>query len=176
MTNDKCPMNVEARMTKPPQQAGRPWNFVIRASFVIWILSFVIQHTFLFVLVATLFALSACSKKADVKSQVSELEKAFQAATPTASVPAATPTENQNLPADANAFVHVALTAVRANDFAGGVIALQEVQRIPGVSANQLMAVHGTMQAMTADLVARAAKGDPKAKADLAAIEKTRSQ
>ena len=80
------------------------------------------------------------------------------------------------VPADANAFVNVALAAVRANDYAGGVIALQEVQRIPGVTANQLMAIHGTMQAMTADLVARAAKGDPKAKADLAAIEKTRSQ
>ena len=33
-----------------------------------------------------------------------------------------------------------------------------------------------TFKTMTADLLARASKGDPKAKADLAAIERSRSQ
>ena len=50
---------------------------------------------------------------------------------------------------------------------------MHDVQRIPGVIASQFMAVHGAMEAMTADLVDCAAKGDPKAMADLAAIEKT---
>ena len=173
-------MNLKARMTKPPQQPAQAWAFDIRVPFVIWISSFDNQRKILPGLLplfaAALLALGACSKKADVKSQVSELEKVFQASAAPVRTPTASPSSNPNLPADANAFVNVALTAVRANDYAGGVIALQEVQRIPGVSANQLMAVQGAMEAMTADLVGRAAKGDPKAKADLAAIEKTRSQ
>ena len=125
---------------------------------------------------AALLALSACSKKAEVKSQVSELEKAFQAAAPAAASQTEKGVSSQGLPADANAYVNLALSAVRTNDYAGGVIALQAVQRMPGVTANQLMAVERAKEAMTAELVARAARGDAKAKAELAVIEKTRSQ
>ena len=163
-------------MTKSPHQTAKHLAFVIRVSFVIWISSFVIHRKFLFIFVVACFALSACAKKADVKSQLSELERAFPPAASNASLLAVTPASNQNLSADANAIVSAALTAVRANDYGGGVMALQEAQRIRGVTANQLMAIHGTMQALTAGLVARAAKGDLKAKDDLAAIEKTRSQ
>jgi hypothetical protein len=44
------------------------------------------------------------------------------------------------------------------------------------MTADQLMAVQQTLEAITADLVARAARGDAKAQADLAAIERSRSQ
>jgi hypothetical protein len=126
---------------------------------------------------ALLLALNACSKKAVVNAQVSELEKAFPAAAAPATVAQTEPpSPNQGLPADATAVVNLALSAVRTNDYAQSVIALQAVQQLPGVTAPQLIAVQRTMEAMTADLVARAARGDAKAKADLAAIEKTRSQ
>ena len=127
---------------------------------------------------AFLLALNGCSKKTDVKSQLSELEKTFQEAS------AAAPSAGERLlvdqtgsaPADANAYVNLALSAVRTNDFAEGVIALQTAQRMPMLTAEQHRAVYQAMQAITADLVARADKGDAKAKADLAAIERTRSQ
>ena len=104
-----------------------------------------------------LLALSGCSKKAKVNARFSELEKAFAGA-------------------GTNAFLNAALAAVRTNDYAGGVLMLEALQRAPGTSAEQLMAVHQAIQALTAELVARAAKGDPAAKAALAAIERTRSQ
>ena len=125
---------------------------------------------------AALLAFSACGKKAEVKTQVSELEKAFQTAAPGTPVQAGGPASNQAPLADANACVSLALSAVRTNDFAGGVITLQAVQRMPGLTSEQLMSLQTAMQAMTADLLVRASKGDAKAKADLAAIERTRSQ
>ena len=70
----------------------------------------------------------------------------------------------------------LALASVCSNDYATGVIALQSVKRIPGVTPQQLMAVEQAKQALTSDLVARAGQGDAKAKADLDAIEKTLSQ
>ena|SRR5437867_5059113 len=123
-----------------------------------------------------LLVLNGCSKKNGVPAQISEMEKAFHEAGGVVPVQTAMPVPNQPIPAEANAYLNVALSAVRKNDYAGGVIALQAVQRTPGVTAEQLMAVQGALQAMTADLLARASKGDPKAKADLAAIERSRSQ
>jgi hypothetical protein len=127
---------------------------------------------------AIVFALSGCGRKAAVSSQVSELEKAFQ------DTSAAVPGEGQrpladqtgNDPAPAKGYVNIALSAVQSNDFAGGVIALQAAQQVPMITAEQHRAIYEAMQAMTADLVARAEKGDTKAKAQLAAIERTRSQ
>src|SRR5438552_3964663 len=85
-----------------------------------------------------LLAVSGCSKKTDVKSQVSELEKAFPAAVPSAAViQPVTPT--QAPPGDPNAYVKAALSAVRADDYAGGVIALQTAETMRGVTAQQLM-------------------------------------
>jgi len=106
------------------------------------------------------------------------LEKAFPAAATLASVPTPprNPLPSQASASDPNADIRRALAAVRENDYAGGIIALQEVPRKPGVSAQQLMAVERAKQAMTANLVARAAAGDAQAKAARAAIEKTRSQ
>src|SRR5438034_3818816 len=126
---------------------------------------------------AAILMLPGCSKKADVNDQVSQLEKAFPAAAPAAAAPVETPAATAQAPAsEANAYVKAALSAVQANDYAGGVIALQKVQRMPGVTYQQLVAVERTKQAMTTDLVNRADRGDAKAKADLAAIEKSLSQ
>jgi len=121
--------------------------------------------------------LAGCSKKVDVKDQVSQLEKAFPAAAPAAAAPIETPAATVQVPAsDANAYVKAALSAVQANDYAGGVIALQKVERMPGVTYQQLVAIERTKQAINIDLINRADRGDAKAKADLAKIEKTLSQ
>ena len=123
-----------------------------------------------------LLSLSACGRKVEVKSQVSELEKAFPGAA-SAAAPAQPEASAQAAPApDPNTFVQAALVAVRTNDYVAGVIALQNAQQSPGVTAQQLMAVEKAKQALTAELLARADRGDPQAKAALAAIEKTRSQ
>ncbi len=121
-----------------------------------------------------------CSKKPDVKTSVSDLEKAFPtaAATPVAQTPpspqpaAPTPTARPS----ADDFVTQAVAAARASDYAGSVIALQVVQQSPGVTAEQVMAVQRAKQALMADLQRRAANGDQAALAQLKAIEKTRSQ
>src|SRR5688572_28111492 len=86
---------------------------------------------------AALIAWSGCSKKVDVHHEASELEKAFP--------------DSQSSP-----YVGLALSAVRTNDYATGVIALQNARRLPGISADQLMAVQQTLEAITADLVSRA--------------------
>jgi len=125
---------------------------------------------------ALVLAVGACSKKAAVQSSVNELEKAF----PTAADPAA----GQPQPvapaamsqANANDLVKTALTAARDNDYASGVIALQAAQQKPGVTADQVMAVQRTKQAMIAELQRRAESGDQRALAQLKAIERTRSQ
>jgi len=106
---------------------------------------------------AALLGSSACSKKEPAHNQLSELEKAF-------------PTQEQNV------YVAAALSAVRSNDFVGAVMMLQSIQRTSGVSVQQRMAVQKAMLAIVADLTARADRGDPQAKADLAAIERSRSQ
>ncbi len=136
---------------------------------------------FIFPSLALALVIGACNRKPDVKQTFSALEKAF----PTAAVngPAAEPS-GTSVPqppatADANAYVSAALSAARSQDYAAGVMALEEVQRMKDaktVTANQLITIEQAKQAMIADLVARADRGDPKAKADLAAIEKMHSQ
>jgi hypothetical protein len=128
-----------------------------------------------------LLVLNACSKKPDIKASISELEKAFPAAITAAPAVAVAPPAPLRETFDANAYVSAALSAVRANDYGAGVSALEQVQRLRDskgstVTASQLMALEQAKQAMIANLVARADRGDPKAKADLAAIEKTHSQ
>ena len=124
---------------------------------------------------AMLLASNGCSKKADVKAQVSALEKAFPGAAQQSGQPdqSAAQQDSKN---DANAYVRAALSAVRSNDYAAGVVVLQNVAQTPGVTPNQLMAAEQAKQAMIANLVSRAAAGDPNAKAALQQIERTRSQ
>ena len=127
------------------------------------------------VIALILLVCAGCKKKNDMKSEAAELEKAFpQAAAATPAPIEAAATVQAQAP-DANAYVKAALSAVSADDYAGGVIALQTAQgRV--VSAEQLMAIERAKQAMTSSLVERAARGDEKAKAELARIERTRSQ
>jgi hypothetical protein len=125
---------------------------------------------------AILLALTACNKKAGVAARLSEVEQAFQAAARGAPAQTARVDLAQPLPAEAHTYLNVALSAIRTNNYALGVMALEAVQRTPKVTAAQLMAVQGLKEAVTADLVERAGRGDPTAKAALAAIEKTRSQ
>ena len=70
----------------------------------------------------------------------------------------------------------VALNAITTDDYAVALMALQNAKRMPGMTVDQLMAVQNAMQAMTSELLARADKGDPKAQAALAAVERSRSQ
>jgi len=109
-----------------------------------------------------------------VKTQISALEKAF----PGAAAPEqpGQPDATQPPANDANTFVREALSAVRKDDYAAGVVVLQNIGQVPGVTANQLIAAEQAKQAMVANLVSRAAAGDASAKAALQAIEKTRSQ
>jgi hypothetical protein len=71
-------------------------------------------------------------------------------------------------------YVNVAIAAVRQNDYAGGVVALQTIKRMPNMTTEQLRAVQDTIQTLNADLVTCAANRDLKAKASLDA--RTRSQ
>ncbi len=142
-----------------------------------------VKTTSRFVLLcAVLVCVSAgCGKKTDLNSSLTELETAFtNAAAPALAVqtPASEPGPSPapTRPTDANALVQAALTAARADDYANGVIALQEAQLQPGITAEQVMAVQRTKQAMVTALQNRAANGDRAALAQLKAIEKTRSQ
>ena len=128
-------------------------------------------------ILAAVQLLSGCAKKADVSAQVNDLEKAFpgSAAAAPAPVEATAPVERAS-PVDANAYVSAALTAVRSNDYAGSVITLQKLERVPGVTYQQFVAIQRTKLAMTTDLINRADRGDAKAKAELDKIEKTMSQ
>ena len=78
--------------------------------------------------------------------------------------------------ADANVFVNRAVTALQNNDQVGAVTFLNTVQQQSGLTVQQRMAVRDTIQKVYADLVARSASGDAKAKAALVALEKQLSQ
>lgn len=128
------------------------------------------------VIAATLAWMSGgCGKKADVESSAAELEKAFQAPAIAAPAPATSTAPNSSTQS-VNDLIKTALESAKANDYANGIITLQNVQQKPGVTAEQLMAVHRTMKAMTTDLLRRADAGDQRALEQLRAIEKTRSQ
>ena len=125
-------------------------------------------------------ALSGCGGKPNVEAEAAKLEKAFPAEAQAAPAPAA-PAPDNPVPAaepqaDVNTTVKAALSAVHSKEYGEGVIAVQTVQKMPGVSANQLMALERAKQAMVANLQERAEQGDAKAKADLQRIEKTLSQ
>jgi hypothetical protein len=128
-----------------------------------------------------LLALSGCGRKPDVEAAAAKVEKAFPAEAQAAQAAPAAPVPDNAAPAavpqgDINASVKAALAAVHSKDYGEGVIAVQNVQQMPGVTANQLMALERAKQAMVANLQERAEQGDAKAKADLQRIERTRSQ
>ncbi len=130
----------------------------------------------------SLLALSGCGGKPNVDAEAAKVEKAFPAEAQAAPRPAPSALAPDNAApapepqADVNASVKAALSAVHSKDYGEGVIAVQTVQKMPGVSANQLMALERAKQAMMANLQERADQGDAKAIAELKRIEKTLSQ
>ena len=69
-------------------------------------------------------------------------------------------------------YVNRAIAAVRAGEPAEGVMLLQTLQQTTGMNAQERMAVQKTIRAVTADLVRRAADGDPQAQVELKRIER----
>lgn len=72
--------------------------------------------------------------------------------------------------------VRTAVAATEAGDYGNGVIALEAAKSAPGLSGSQLAAMERAAQTLTADLTRRADAGDAAARAQLAAIERMRSQ
>ena len=121
-----------------------------------------------------ILALAACSKKADVKSSVTQLEQSLASVqSPAQSQPNAPSPAAQS---EASALLRSAVAAAHANDYASGVIALQAAQQKPGLNADQILAAQSAQQSMVGELQRRAVNGDQQALAQLKAIEKMRSQ
>ena len=121
-----------------------------------------------------LIVTSACNKKVDAKAQISQLQKAFPMATTIA--PVTDDTKNAPKEVAADAYVGQAVSLLRNNDQVGAVTLLYAVQQRGNMTPQQYIAVQETIRNVYADLVPRAANGDPKAKAAIAALEKTQSQ
>ena len=118
--------------------------------------------------------LSGCNKEGDAKAGISQLKQAFPTATAAAPVTADTGNAPREVAVDA--YVGQAVALLQNNDQVGAVTLLYAVQERPNLTAQQYKAVHETIQKVYADLVPRAANGDAKAKAAIAALEKTQSQ
>lgn len=117
-----------------------------------------LSHTLSAVLLLLLAAhISGCGREPSAEQAVTQLEKTLA----------------QSGPNDALSF---AIAAAKTNDYAIGIISLQQVKNTPGLSADQLMSVEQAAQAMTAELLRRADAGDARAKASLDLIAHTRSQ
>jgi hypothetical protein len=120
--------------------------------------------------------LSGCSRDGNVKSGISKLEEAFPAARAAASAGGDSAAESAASQIDVNAYVGQAVSSLQHNDHVGAVTILNAVQAQTNLTAQQHMAVHESIQKVYADLVARAARGDAKAKASLVQLEKKLSQ
>jgi hypothetical protein len=103
----------------------------------------------------SLLAMGGCGKKQDVKTETSNLEKAFAA-------PGA-PSQDDPVQNCINA----AMTAIKSNDYPAALSALDALRKQKGLTASQRMAVNSAAGQIEADLVRRAAAGDQKAKAAL---------
>ena len=86
--------------------------------------------------------------------------------------------DTKNAPKEvaADAYVGQAVSLLKNNDQVGAVTLLYAVQQRGNMTPQQYIAVQETIRNVYADLVPRAANGDPKAKAAIAALEKTQSQ
>ena len=121
--------------------------------------------------------LSGCGQSNNVKSEIAKLNEAFPTAStaaPALPEPAADPASVKQV--DVNAVVNGAVTALKNGDHVGAVTYLNTAQKQIGLTAQQHMAVHETIEKVYADLIARVAKGDPKAKAALAELDIRLSQ
>ncbi|MBI3851188.1 MAG: hypothetical protein HY298_13075 [Verrucomicrobia bacterium] len=135
-------------------------------------------HFYLYALTGLVcLASTSCGSKNNVKAEVSKLNDAF----PTAkSAPAVAPESVANpgssQAVDVNAVVNSAVQSLKNNDHVGAVTYLNTVQQQKTLTAQQHIAVHETIEKVYADLILRADRGDPKAKAALAQLERQLSQ
>jgi hypothetical protein len=117
---------------------------------------------------AALLLLCGCgSKTANAQAQAADLEKAF----PGLAVVVPGQTDPAVSTSDPRLFVGVALSAVRSNDLATGVIMLKKAMRLPGMTVAQIQASQAARKAWMTDLAQRAAQGEESAKAALAVID-----
>jgi hypothetical protein len=138
-----------------------------------------IVHWVLIAGAATLLVGIGCGRSPDAATRLGELEATFDAGASTSTVPQVAtmipdaPAEVEVGQADSpQAYVNRAVAAVRAGEPAEGVMLLQSLQQMTGMNAQERMAVQKTIRAVTADLVRRAADGDPQAQAELKRIER----
>ena len=108
--------------------------------------------------VALVVVVAGCSKSPSPARQASELEAVFQRAV------AAQPVSNREL-------VEQALAAIRAKDYVGAVVRLNVAKRNSELRGEQRMELEQAGRAVSAQLTARALRGDQSAVADLQAIE-----
>lgn len=110
-------------------------------------------------IMAGLAATAGCGKRADVKSEATELQKALSSANP---APGAD--SNQNVIQNHAA---TAVAALKANNYATASDELMALQNLKGLTAEQRMTVNHVSGILVQELIARSAKGDPQAKAAL---------
>jgi hypothetical protein len=116
---------------------------------------------------AVIVALGGCGRKAaNIQLQSAELEKAFPGLASVAPARTGQPATS----GDPKAFVAVALSASRSNDYVTAVLMLQKAAESPGVTPEQVTALQVARKAWVTDLMTRAGRGDESAKAALAAI------
>jgi len=125
---------------------------------------------------AIMVVLTGCNRDGNVKSGISKLEEAFPGASAVAPAADSSATENARRQFDVNAYVSQAVSSLQRNDHVGAVNILNAVQAQTNLTAQQHMAVHESIRSVYADLVARSARGDAKAKAALVELEKKLSQ
>ena len=110
-------------------------------------------------LMACLAATAGCGKRADVKSEATELEKAFASARPAPGTNSAQDAIQERAAA--------AVAALKSSAYAAASDQLMALQRLKGLTAEQRMAVNHASSTLVQALVARSAKGDSQAKAAL---------
>jgi hypothetical protein len=141
-----------------------------------WIARFVIHNRRLAAALLVAALTAACGRQPDAATQLGELEQAFDVGTPTPSEAVDAVYQAPDEPAmsqpEPQIYVNRAVAAVRAGEPAEGVMLLQSLQQMTGMNAQERMAVQKTIRAVTADLVRRAADGDPHAQAELKRIER----
>jgi hypothetical protein len=132
-------------------------------------------------LVIALLAGAGCNKSkklavsGDVKAQVSTLQAAFPAATaqdPTQSSTPAAGFVNADGAFTADAYASMALAALSKGESEKAMIVVQRLQRLPGLTSGQHVALHESMRTMQNDLIRRAAAGDASAKAAVEDLKK----
>ena len=73
--------------------------------------------------------------------------------------------------AEPSDYVEAAATAIKLNDHPTAIFILNNLNSKTNLTGKQYMAIHEGMQVLQADLIRRAERGDPKAKADMELVK-----